>query len=101
MIHPIHRLKICTALNSAGAIEGEFNKEMKFARLREITELSDSALSKQLSTLEAKGYISRFREFGPTRAKDVVWVTLTKLGQAQLKGHLASLRELAGEPGGS
>ncbi|WP_115685970.1 transcriptional regulator [Corynebacterium senegalense] len=97
VIHPINRLTICAALNAAGAVEGDTRYEMKFARLREITKLSDATLSKQLGALEQAGYVTRFREYGSTRAKDTVWVTLTVQGQQALEGHLAALREIAGE----
>jgi len=95
VIHPIARLKVCAALNAAGATEGETRREMSFRRLRELTELSDSTLSKQLTVLEQNGYITRFREYGSTRAKDTVWVTLTARGVEAFEGHVAALRRLA------
>lgn len=97
VIHPISRLKICAALKAGGATEGEVRREMKFARLRELTDLSDATLSKQLAALEEHGYITRFREYGSSRAKDTVWVTLTREGLAAYDAHLATLRRLAGE----
>ncbi|MDY5786284.1 MULTISPECIES: transcriptional regulator [unclassified Corynebacterium] len=97
VIHPIHRLTICAALNAAGAVEGEARYEMRFSRLRDITKLSDATLSKQLTTLESAGYITRFREYGPTRAKDTVWVSLTEQGKNAFECHVAALREIAGE----
>ncbi|WP_342318303.1 transcriptional regulator [Corynebacterium mayonis] len=95
VIHPINQLTICVALNAADATEGEARYEMKFARLRELTELSDAALSKQLGALEQAGYVTRFREYGSTRAKDTVWVTLTTRGKQALEEHVAALREIA------
>ncbi len=68
---------------------------MKFAVLRELTELSDATLSKQLGALESHRYITRHREYGSTRAKDTVWVALTTTGDTALKRHLAALREIA------
>ena len=97
VIHPLNRLKICAALRAAGATEGDVRREMRFARLREITELSDATLSKQLSALEEHGYITRFREYGSSRAKDTVWVTLTNAGLAAYRGHMDALRSIAGE----
>ena len=95
VIHPLNRLKICAALRAAGATEGEVRREMRFGRLREITELSDATLSKQLSVLEEHGYITRFREYGSSRAKDTVWVTLTRAGEQALEGHLDALKRYA------
>lgn len=98
VIHPINRLRICTALQAAGATEGEGvpDREMKFAVLRGLTELSDATLSKQLGVLESHAYITRHREYGSSRAKDIVWVSLTLAGRRALSGHVAALREIAG-----
>lgn len=70
-------------------------REMKFSALREATRLSDATLSKQLTTLEQNGYVSRFREYGSSRAKDTVRVTLTKEGERAFHAHVAALHELA------
>jgi len=103
VIHPINRLRICAALKAGGATDGTdgtdgtVRKEMKFAYLRELTDLSDATLSKQLTALEEHGYITRFREYGSSRAKDTVWVTLTRDGLAAYNAHLEALRQLAGQ----
>nr|WP_230208537.1 transcriptional regulator [Corynebacterium bouchesdurhonense] len=97
VIHPINRLRICAALKAGGATEGTVRKEMRFAHLRELTDLSDATLSKQLTVLEEHGYITRFREYGSSRAKDTVWVTLTGDGLAAYNAHLEALRQLAGQ----
>ena len=98
VIHPLARLKICAALYGAGAVEKQTSRhEMRFSSLREKTDLSDSALSKQLATLEEHGYVTRFREYGSSRAKDSVWVALTESGKAAFDGHLTALKELAGD----
>lgn len=97
-IHPLNRFKICATLNAFGATQGgEVNREMKFAVLRDRTELSDATLSKQLGALETAGYVTRFREYGSSRAKDSVWVALTESGKAAFDGHLTALKELAGD----
>ncbi|OEX92104.1 transcriptional regulator [Corynebacterium sp. Marseille-P4321] len=97
VIHPLTRLKICAALYHAGAVEKQTSRhEMRFGALAETAALSDSALSKQLATLEEHGYVTRFREYGSSRAKDTVWVTLTEKGRAAYEGHIAALREIAG-----
>lgn len=97
-IHPLNRFKICATLNAFGATQGgDVNREMKFAVLRDRTELSDATLSKQLGALEQAGYVTRFREYGASRAKDSVWVALTEEGKAAFDGHLAALKDLAGD----
>lgn len=60
------------------------------------TELPAATLSKQLSALESHGYVTRSRDYGSTRAQDVVWVALTEAGEAALSGHLVAQREIAG-----
>lgn len=97
-IHPINRLRICVALMAAGATEAENrpDREMKFSVLRDFVGLGDATLSKQLGALESKGYIARHREYGSSRAKDNVWVSLTRQGVRALEGHLAALGEIAG-----
>ena len=97
VIHPINRLRICAALKAGGATDGTVRKEMKFAHLRELTDLSGATLSKQLTALEEHGYITRFREYGSSRAKDTVWVTLTGAGLAAYDAHIEALRQLAGQ----
>ena len=97
VIHPLARLKVCAALYHAGAVEKQTSRhEMRFGALKEKVDLSDSALSKQLATLEEHGYITRFREYGSSRAKDTVWVTLTATGAQAFENHTAALREIAG-----
>lgn len=97
VIHPLARLKICAALYHGGAVEKQTSRhEMRFSSLRDQIDLSDSALSKQLATLEEHGYITRFREYGSSRAKDTVWVTLTERGAQAFERHTAALREIAG-----
>nr|WP_235923135.1 transcriptional regulator [Corynebacterium lizhenjunii] len=91
IIHPLNRLKICAALESARAFDGV---RMKFAVLAELVDLPADGLSKQLSHLESHGYINRQREYGSTRAKDKVWVSLTADGLQAYRNHVAALREM-------
>ena len=91
IIHPINRLKICATLFSAGATEG---RQMKYGQLAELTELPADTLSKQLKHLEDHGYASRTREYGSTRAKDAVWVTLTEAGAQAYVQHVEALKAM-------
>lgn len=91
VIHPINRLRICATLYSAGATDG---RQMKYSTLAELTELPADTLSKQLKHLEGCGYISRAREYGSTRAKDTVWVTLTAAGTHAYIRHVEALKAM-------
>lgn len=91
VIHPINRIKICATLFSAGATEG---RQMKYGQLAELTELPADTLSKQLKHLGDHGYVSRTREYGSTRAKDAVWVTLTEAGAQAYAQHVEALKAM-------
>ena len=91
VIHPINRLRICATLYSAGATDG---RQMKYSTLAELTELPADTLSKQLKHLEDRGYISRAREYGSTRAKDAVCVTLTEAGAQAYVQHVEALKAM-------
>lgn len=97
VIHPLNRLRICAALKAGGATEGLPRREMRFAHLQKLTDLSAATLSKQLGALEQHGYVSRFREYGSSRDKDTVWVTLTDVGLSAYDAHIAALQAIAGE----
>ncbi|MDU0478246.1 transcriptional regulator [Staphylococcus chromogenes] len=92
VIQPILRTKIMATLCAVNAVPND--KEMKFSRLRELVDCSEASLSKQLGVLEKEGYITRMREYGSSRAKDTVWVSLTEKGQQQYKNHVAALKTL-------
>lgn len=102
VLHPDHRLRICAALGTAGAVEGEGpDREMKYAVLRGLVGGSDATLSQQLDVLESHGYATRHREYGSRRAKDTVWIALTVRGNRELDAHVRALRKIAGQPDGS
>ena len=84
LIHPSTRLSIVALL--AGADWAEF------AFLRDELNLSDSALSKQLSTLEEAGYLHIERPLQDRRRR--VRARLTPAGQTAFQGHIAALREI-------
>ena len=82
LIHPATRLSIVALLAAADWAD--------FAFLRDELGLSDSALSKQLSTLEEAGYITIERPLSERRRR--VRAKLTRLGRERLSGHVAALR---------
>ncbi len=86
LIHPSTRLSIVALLAAADWIE--------FAFVRDHLKLSDSALSKQFTTLEEAGYISIDRPVTDKRRR--VRVRLTSAGRKAFDGHVAALREVLG-----
>ena len=86
LIHPGTRLSIVALLAAADWAE--------FAFLRDTLGLSDSALSKQLATLEQAGYVNIDRPLRDSRRR--VRARLTPTGRAAFNGHLAALRQIVG-----
>lgn len=68
--------------------------EADFAAVRDAVEVSDSALSKQVSTLESAGYVKVKKGYVGKRPR--TWLSLTPKGRGALTVHLAALREIAG-----
>lgn len=91
LIHPSTRLALMATLKAADWAE--------FAYLRDRLNLSDSALSKQLATLEDAGYVTTERRLESSRRK--VRARLTPAGRKAFEGHVAALQAIAaGEPPG-
>ncbi|HYZ28758.1 MAG TPA: transcriptional regulator [Thermoleophilaceae bacterium] len=86
LIHPSTRLSIVALLAAADWVD--------FAFVRDQLGLSDSALSKQLSTLEEAGYVSIERPVSGRRRR--VQARLTPAGRNAFKGHVAALRAIVG-----
>jgi DNA-binding MarR family transcriptional regulator len=84
LIHPSTRLSIVALLAAADWVE--------FAFIRDQLGMSDSALSKQLSTLEEAGYITIERPVSDRRRR--VRARLTGAGRAAFNGHVAALRAI-------
>jgi DNA-binding MarR family transcriptional regulator len=82
IIHPSTRLSIVALLASADWVD--------FAFVRDRLDLSDSALSKQFSTLERAGYVTIDRPTTGRRRR--VRVRLTDDGRGAFDGHVAALR---------
>lgn len=77
----------------------------EFGWVRDEAGLSPSALSKQISTLEAKGYVEVEKGYVGKRPR--TWVNLTADGRRALESHVAALNRIvedsrrAGAAGGS
>ncbi|GCD39317.1 transcriptional regulator [Streptomyces chrestomyceticus JCM 4735] len=78
-----------------------------FAVVRDLVEVTDSALSKQVAALEAAGWLAVSK--GRAGRRPLTWLALTAEGRAVYQRHLAALRAIAGgggvrhvpEPGGA
>lgn len=86
LIHPSTRLSLVATLAAADWAE--------FAYLKDRLELSDSALSKQLATLEDAGYVTTERRREGSRRK--VRARLTDTGRNAFTGHIAALQAIVG-----
>ena len=86
LIHPSTRLSIVSLLAAADWVD--------FAFMRDQLGLSDSALSKQLSTLEDAGYIHIDRPVSDRRRR--VRARLAPAGRTAFNGHVAALRAIVG-----
>ncbi|WP_104082589.1 transcriptional regulator [Cryobacterium sp. Y11] len=96
-IHPRHRLddhlqnpvrfSIMAALARAGTLG--------FREVRDAIEVTDSALSKQVTLLETAHYVSVGKAFVGKMPRTSL--TLTRQGRTAWKSHLAALTEIAGQ----
>jgi len=85
VIHSPVRLSVVAALSGV--------EKADFKTLRDTIELSDPTLSKQLTVLEAAGYVEISKERSGRRAR--TWVRLTSTGRDALVAHLDALRAIA------
>jgi DNA-binding MarR family transcriptional regulator len=84
LIHPATRLSIVALLAASDWVE--------FAFIRDQLALSDSALSKQLSTLDEAGYVRIERTVSNHRRR--VLARLTPAGRAAFRGHVTVLEAI-------
>ncbi|RQX14976.1 MarR family transcriptional regulator [Micromonospora ureilytica] len=69
----------------------------EFAFVRDSVELSDSALSKQISALGAGGYVETRKGYVGKRPR--TWINLSVGGRAALSAHVAALHDIATRAG--
>lgn len=86
LIHPSTRLALVATLAATDWAE--------FGYLRDRLSLSDSALSKQLATLEEAGYVATERRLEGSRRR--VRARLTPVGRTAFDGHVEALRAIVG-----
>ncbi|MFD4029701.1 transcriptional regulator [Streptomyces sp. NPDC058637] len=89
LIHPATRLSVVALLAATEWAD--------FAFVRDSLSLSDSALSKQLHTLEGAGYLETHKEGGGRNRRTKV--RLTDRGRAAFEGHVAALRAIVDSAG--
>jgi DNA-binding MarR family transcriptional regulator len=91
LIHQPTRLAIVSLLAATEWAEFKF--------VRDSVTLSDSALSKQLTTLEEAGYVEIRKGFVGKRPR--TWAKLTVIGRAAFQQHVAALQEIVAQAGTS
>ncbi len=84
VIHPSTRLSVVALLAAADWVE--------FGYIRDQLQLSDSALSKQLSVLQEVGYVHLDRESSGRRRR--LRARLTPAGRTAFRRHVAALRAI-------
>lgn len=84
VLHPPSRLQITAILAKVS--------EMEFAKLRELTGVSDSVLSKHLAALGEAGYV-RLRK-AAQGGRQRTWTSLTGSGRRAFVRHVSALRAL-------
>jgi DNA-binding transcriptional ArsR family regulator len=91
LIHAPTRLAIVALLAATEWAEFKF--------IRDSVGLSDSALSKQLTTLERAGYVDIRKDFVGKRPRTSA--RLSKQGRAAFERHVAALQEVLARSGAS
>ena len=89
LIHAPTRLAIVSLLAASEWVEFQF--------IRDSVGLSDSALSKQLTTLEEVGYVDIDKRFIGKRPRTSA--RLTGFGRRAFDGHVAALQEIVARAG--
>jgi DNA-binding MarR family transcriptional regulator len=89
LIHAPVRFSIMAALVAADKAE--------FSFVRDTVEVSDSVLSRQVSTLEAAGYLKVTKGYVGKRPR--TWLSLTRDGRAAFTTHVGALQAIAAAAG--
>ena len=84
LIHAPARLQMLSMLSGVS--------EAEFATLRAALDVSDSVLSKHISTLADAGYVLSHK--GVRAGRRTTWIGLTSDGREALREHVAALRLL-------
>lgn len=84
VLHPPARLQIAALLAKV--------TDAEFAKLREVTGVSDSVMSKHLSALAEAGYVSLRKDARDGRQR--TWASLTRAGRTAFAGHVKALQAI-------
>ncbi|MHC5905349.1 winged helix-turn-helix domain-containing protein [Streptomyces sp. S6] len=84
-----HPTRLSLAAFLSGCLEADFRTT------RDALALSDSALSKNVSALEAAGYVKSRKGFVGKRPR--TWLSLTPSGRTHLEAHLEALQHIAAQ----
>ena len=85
-IHAPVRLSIMAALAAADRVE--------FRYLRDLLEVSDSLLSKHMTTLETAGYVEVVKGYHGKRPR--TWLAVTPAGRVAYADYLTALKQVLG-----
>ena len=95
-VHPRHRLNETihapVRFSIVAALAGADLAEFSF--VRDAVDVSDSVLSKQVSTLESAGIVKVKKGYVGKRPR--TWLSLTAFGRRAFAEHLAALHDIAG-----
>ena len=83
-LHAPARLQIAAVLATADSVE--------FAKLRDITGVSDSVLSKHLAALVEAGYVKLKKS--PLDGRSRTWASFTRKGRNAFASHMRALHAL-------
>lgn len=86
VLHAPHRLKACVILSQATQVD--------FATVRDMLEVSDSTMSKQVKILVDEGYVAAEKQTPKRGGRPRTWLSLTPAGKKALTGHLAVLEAM-------
>jgi len=86
VVHQPVRFSIVAALAAS--------TEAEFGFVRDTVQISDSVLSKQVTVLEAAGYVGVKKGYVGKRPR--TWLRLTPAGRTAFEAHLDALRTIAG-----
>ncbi|MFD0267560.1 winged helix-turn-helix domain-containing protein [Streptomyces sp. NPDC127106] len=94
--HPRHALEpllgSAVRLSIVAALAGV--EKAEFGYVRDLVEITDSALSKQITRLEEAGWVAV--EKGHVGRRPRTWLRLTEDGAAAYRRHIAALTAIAG-----
>ncbi|MFD5512448.1 winged helix-turn-helix domain-containing protein [Streptomyces sp. NPDC127051] len=71
--------------------------KVEFGFVRDLVEVTDSLLSKQVAALEDAGYVEVHK--GRVGRRPRTWIAVTAEGRTAYRRHLAALRAIAGDWG--